>query len=219
MPQPLENSYTSLHTAALVRQNGSVFRRQNPCQPAQKTCVRIRGLASWWIPSNNEWYKAAYYDPTINGGTGGYWSYGTRSNTAPGNQVGSGMNQANYHASGFWCTTQSSTYDSTKLYLTPVGTFTNSTTYYGTYDQAGDLWNWVEDGPNNSNRGLRGGSYYDSYSSLASSTYNTAAISGTLGLVGFRIATSAPEPGSGALVGLGAIVVAALRRRRAANRA
>jgi hypothetical protein len=27
--------------------------------------------AKWWIPSENEWYKAAYYDPTLNGADGG----------------------------------------------------------------------------------------------------------------------------------------------------
>ena len=47
--------------------------------------------ATWWIPSEDEWYKAAYYDPTLNGGRpGGYWSYPTRSNMAPGNVVGGG---------------------------------------------------------------------------------------------------------------------------------
>jgi sulfatase modifying factor 1 len=28
--------------------------------------------ALYWVPSDNEWYKAAYYNPTLNGGTGGY---------------------------------------------------------------------------------------------------------------------------------------------------
>ncbi len=37
--------------------------------------------ALYWIPTENEWYKAAYYDPTLNGGAGGYWTYATRSNT------------------------------------------------------------------------------------------------------------------------------------------
>jgi sulfatase modifying factor 1 len=41
--------------------------------------------ATWGIPSENEWYKAAYYDPSLNGGTGGYWLYPTRSNSVPGN--------------------------------------------------------------------------------------------------------------------------------------
>lgn len=39
--------------------------------------------AKYWIPTVGEWYKAACYDPTLNNGTGGYWSIPTRSNTLP----------------------------------------------------------------------------------------------------------------------------------------
>ena len=39
--------------------------------------------ATYFIPSENEYYKAAYYDPTLNGGAGGYWLYPTKSNTTP----------------------------------------------------------------------------------------------------------------------------------------
>jgi photosystem II stability/assembly factor-like uncharacterized protein len=37
---------------------------------------------SYWLPNENEWYKAAYYDPTKNG-SGGYWSYATVSDSLP----------------------------------------------------------------------------------------------------------------------------------------
>lgn len=37
--------------------------------------------ANYYIPSENEWYKAAYYDPTKS--SGNYWLYATRSNIAP----------------------------------------------------------------------------------------------------------------------------------------
>jgi sulfatase modifying factor 1 len=51
--------------------------------------------ATWWIPSENEWYKAAYYK---GGGTNaGYWDYPTQSG-APGNNIGGAANQANYYA-------------------------------------------------------------------------------------------------------------------------
>jgi formylglycine-generating enzyme len=42
----------------------------------------------FYIPLENEWYKAAYYSPSLNGGTGGYYAYATQSNTAPGNRSG-----------------------------------------------------------------------------------------------------------------------------------
>ena len=31
----------------------------------------------------DEWFKAAYYDPTANGGVGSYWRLPTGSNSAP----------------------------------------------------------------------------------------------------------------------------------------
>jgi hypothetical protein len=38
----------------------------------------------YWIPTENEWYKAAYYDPNRYGSNaGGYWKYATQSDVAP----------------------------------------------------------------------------------------------------------------------------------------
>ncbi len=45
-----------------------------------RTITRNAG-AKWFLPSENEWYKAAYYDPSKPGGAG-YWDYPTKSNTA-----------------------------------------------------------------------------------------------------------------------------------------
>jgi formylglycine-generating enzyme required for sulfatase activity len=39
--------------------------------------------SNFFLPSFNEWYKAAYYDPSANSGAGGYWDYANGSNTAP----------------------------------------------------------------------------------------------------------------------------------------
>ena len=58
----------------------------------------------FYLPNENEWYKAAYYDPRLNGGAGGYYLYATMNNTPPGNAIpGSNTvsnesvtNQANY---------------------------------------------------------------------------------------------------------------------------
>jgi formylglycine-generating enzyme required for sulfatase activity len=39
---------------------------------------------SYWLPSEDEWYKAAYYDPNKNGlGLPGYWTYATMSDSVP----------------------------------------------------------------------------------------------------------------------------------------
>lgn len=40
--------------------------------------------AKYYIPTENEWYKAAYYDPNKNGvGNPGYWLYATKSDDPP----------------------------------------------------------------------------------------------------------------------------------------
>ena len=49
------------------------------------------------VASENEWYKAAYYDPTLNSGSGGYFDYATQSDTAPtAENPPGGANSANY---------------------------------------------------------------------------------------------------------------------------
>jgi len=172
-------------------------------------------LAQWYIPSENEWYKAAYYDPTLKSGTGGYWAYATRSNTQPGNVVGGGSNQANYkYWNGKYSTTQSSSYSSSQNYLTPVGSFTNSASSYGTYDQTGNVYNWT-DAVSTPSRGFRGGDWYEDYHTLGSSSsgYFSGAV-GQNAIVGFRVANlPAPEPTSVMLIGLGGVLLASRRRR------
>lgn len=121
--------------------------------------------AKWWLPSENEWYKAAYYDPTLNQGAGGYWKYATRSNVAPGNRLGGEANQANYRDAKGYCLMQNNVYIHLHTnYLTPVGAFKNSASAYGTYDQNGNVSQWndsivgiVKNGTKC--RGRRGGSW------------------------------------------------------------
>ena len=164
-------------------------------------------LAQWYIPSENEWYKAAYYDPSLNSGLGGYWGYATRSNTAPVNSwaLRTSANEANY-CNGSYTTGGAP-------YLTAVGSFTNSASAYGTYDQAGDVWTWNDAVISGVGRGLRGGNWRDTDSgNLASSArlLNDPAVEGIS--VGFRVA-NAPEPNSLMLLGLGGIILASVRRK------
>lgn len=148
--------------------------------------------AQYWIPNENEWYKAAYYDATLSSGAGGYWLYPTRSNSAPGNIVGSSPNQANIYKSGF-SVTQSTTYSNQQNYLTDVGTYSGSGSYYGTFDQGGNIFEWI-DTLISPGRGLRGGSWPGSGSFLLSS-YRPGVDPATVREdYGFRIATIALPP-------------------------
>ena len=144
----------------------------------------------YWIPTESEWYKAAYYDPNKAGpGVGGFWKYATKSDSAPGNVVGGGTNRANYY-NGVYSVTQSSSYDSSQNYLTGVGVFTNSSSAYGTFDQTGELNEW-NDGVIGSRRGLHGGAWHDVAASLQSSYRNADNPTTESGAYSFRIASNA----------------------------
>ena len=174
---------------------------------------------TFFIPNENEWYKAAYFDPTLNSGSGGYYTYATQSNTAPGNVIGSGLNQANYY-NGVYSVTQSGAYDSNQNYLTDVGAFSGSGSFYGTFDQSGNVYQWNDlDGTSGSSRGRRGGYWY----------YNAVYLSSSLGYafdpsfetadIGIRLASpvAVPEPSTW-VMGLAGIACGGWemwRRRRA----
>jgi formylglycine-generating enzyme required for sulfatase activity/mRNA-degrading endonuclease HigB of HigAB toxin-antitoxin module len=147
--------------------------------------------ALYRLPTENEWYKAAYYK----GGStnAGYWVYATRSDTAPGNTIGDGLNQANYYA-GDYAVTQSPSSSSSQNYLTNVGAFTNSGSYYGTFDQNGNVREWSEVIVSGSSRGLRGGRWPGLASGLSSSGRFTNAPSDEIGSSGFRLASPVADP-------------------------
>ncbi len=113
------------------------------------------------LPLEDEWYKAAYYSPLRNDGSGGYFTYATQSDELPGNAIGDAANQANYisEETGY-CVSQSPDFSATQNYLTDVGSFTASASHYGTFDQTGNVWQWNDlDGTPGASRGLRGGAY------------------------------------------------------------
>ena len=97
--------------------------------------------STWVLPTRDEWYKSAYY---VGGGdNAGYWLYATQSNSMPSNVLSStSTNAANFTAPPY----TAPTYGQTDVVdgLTPVGAFAASKSYYGTYDQTGDVWQWVE---------------------------------------------------------------------------
>jgi len=150
---------------------------------------------TFFIPNENEWYKAAYYSPSYGGaGVGGYYAYATQSNTIQGNVVGSAANQANYN-NGVYSVTQLGSYSSSQNYLTDVGAFTNSGSFYGTFDQSGNVFQWNDlDGAPGSSRGLRGGCW-DSYAFDVSSSFSLSfGPSFESNFIGFRLAS--PVSGS-----------------------
>ena len=177
--------------------------------------------AQFYIPTNDEWYKAAYYSPLLNSGSGGYFTYATQSNSAPGNVIGGGVNQANYiTADNKYSVTQSTIYSSSANYLSNVGAFTNSASYYGTFDQTGNVaeWNDFSGTTADTTKGIRGGAWNNFASNVTSSTLLTPAPSTEISRYGFRLAapTAVPEPSTYAMA-LAAIACGGFsmwRRRR-----
>lgn len=160
--------------------------------------------ATVWIPSENEWYKAAYYDPNKGGvGVGGYWSQATQSNTVAGNTVGMATS-ANYYDGDY--------VGYPGMALTDVGAYgLNSDSAYGTNDQAGNVFEWNDAVISGSSRGLRGGAWYSNASTLPASFRDYFTPSNQNFLIGFRVA-SVPEPSAVLLTMLS--VSACLTRRR-----
>jgi len=157
--------------------------------------------ANYWIPSENEWYKAAYHDKTA-GLAASYFDYPTNTNDVPSNVLSSPDpgNNANFYY-------QLSHYTiGSPYWTTPVGEFENSESPYGTFDQGGNLFEWNDARIYPSPLVvLRGGSWgYDSSGMLASNRDTYSFPTDERNYYGFRVA-SVPEPGSIALAISGAV--------------
>ena len=160
--------------------------------------------AKWFIPTENEYYKAAYYDPAA----GHYWPYPNGSNTIISAPPGSTPYTANFvgDTTGYAVTGSESLSD-TQNYLTDVGAYTASASPYGTYDQGGNVRQWNEtffgglsnNGVPVGGRVVRGGSwkYYNTWNA-AGDGYDGNIPSYEDSGVGFRLAT---VPESSGLLG------------------
>lgn len=159
--------------------------------------------ATWVIPTEDEWYKAAYHKN--DGVTDHYFDYPTGSNTRPGRDLNDlSGNNANFH--------DGSTIPIDPPYYTTIaGEFQNSDSPYGTFDQGGNLWEWNETAIGQK-RGIRGSAF------LMSSDYLHAAERGGSDPTsddachGMRIAL-VPEPATLMILALASVGV--LRTRRA----
>lgn len=142
------------------------------------------------VASENEWYKAAYYD-----GNGVYTLYPTQSNSIT-------TADANYNNSGGT--------------VTDVGTYAADPSFYGTFDQGGNAWEWNDEILFTSDRGLRGGSFDFNDDGLLSSSRYSGDPAGGSGGVGFRVSSLAPipEPSAyAAILGCLGLSLALVRRK------
>ena len=163
--------------------------------------------AKWWIPTEDEWYKAAYHKN--DGVTGNYWNFPTASDSEPDNNLptadtGNSINARSW--SGNY-TTGDYNYS-----LTDAGAYTQSASSYGTFDQGGSVWEFNERAFSGLYRGFRGGSW--SNSTIDSQAAGWGRDDPTFKFVnnGFRVATI-PEPSTLYGVALAAIGLLWMGRR------
>jgi len=154
--------------------------------------------ATIFLTSEDEWYKAAYYDAL----SASYFDYPAGSNTQT------------------TCAAPSATPNTANCNNGPVGDFTDVGSYidsaspYGTFDQIGNIFE-LNEAIIGINRGVRGGDFYGDPIGGAAATRNTTSTFGEQFNIGFRVASQIPEPGTGLLIIAGLLGVAGWRRARA----
>jgi len=104
------------------------------------TAPAVNSGATFYVPTEDQWYKAAYYK---GGGTSaGYWNYATQNDSAPTavtagstgiGSAGSTGNFANYNRGADW--------NSQDGNVTTVGT-NGGPSAYGAFDMSGNLYEW-----------------------------------------------------------------------------
>ncbi|MEM8953552.1 MAG: SUMF1/EgtB/PvdO family nonheme iron enzyme [Verrucomicrobiota bacterium] len=160
--------------------------------------------AQYFLPSEDEWYKAAYYD----GGLGIYYDYPTGSDMIPVATVGSMV-------------AGEAVYSSSVVFPTGPANIDNAggLSLYETMGQGGNAWEWGESAftaPNNvagESRVVRGGSWSLTSGSLRSSGRTNSNPTNENNVVGFRVA-SIPEPSGVLMVLIGGASLLLGRNRR-----
>jgi len=141
------------------------------------------------IPTEDEWYKAAYFKPNASG----YSLYANGTSTAPIAGVNSNYNDT--------------------IGGVPWDITNGTQEQNGTFDMMGNVWEWNETLIGGSYRGLRGASCFSADRYIRSSDWVDVSPDLEDYGIGFRVA-SVPEPASAAIMTLAGLFIALKRRKR-----
>jgi sulfatase modifying factor 1 len=156
----LQNGQPTGAQGLSTTEDGSYYLNGATSQSAIMNVTRKTG-AIWVLPTEDEWYKAAYHKN--DGATGNYWDYPTGSDSTPGRDMSEATNpgnNANYDGIPY-------PIDSGIYYTTIVGEFQLSHSPYDTFDQGGNVVEWIETIFDAESRGLRGGSFMGDTTTLS----------------------------------------------------
>ena len=161
------------------------------------------GNATWVVPSEDEWYKAAYYDPE----TDTYSTYPNGSDDVPSEPTDETTpREMNFGDVPYWHGV---------VYFTAIGETTGCSSY-GVYDMGGNVEEWTDTFEPTNYRIIRGGGLFEGESSLRNTHQNPADPTTEGDGFGFRVAYIIPEPSTVALLLLGSLgcVFGWMRRQR-----
>jgi len=165
--------------------------------------------AEYWVPTENEWYKASYYTGT---GTT-YRAYGNGFDAAPTPVTASSVGDGSAGGTGNFANMSfNADWNSQNGNVTTVGT-NGGTSFYGLYDASGNVYEWNDLDETGSFRGIRGGGYGDNAFNVSSANRSPFDPSLDSVGIGFRIV---PEPSTW-VMGVAGIAIGGWRafRRRA----
>ena len=168
------------------------------------SAVAVNSGATIFLPSQDQWYKAAYYKA---GGTdAGYWDYATQSDTRPSAVTADSLGNGSAGGTGNFVNAQNTAdWNGQDGNVTSVGT-NGGASAYGAFDMNGNVWEWNDlDGEAGGQRELRGGHYREPLDYTSSShiwgNFSIDPSAAEDPYVGFRLASVAvPEPASSLLV-------------------
>jgi formylglycine-generating enzyme required for sulfatase activity len=95
--------------------------------------------ATWVIPTEDEFYKAAFHKN--DGVTGNYWNYATGTDDHPSYEL---IDPDPGNNATFMNVSPEDWTIGAPYWRTEVGAHENSASPYGTFDQGGNLWEWTE---------------------------------------------------------------------------